>query len=206
MGSQPNGSKTRWREAIYLSYPRATPSTLEAALQRRRNTKTTHPPRPFLFWGVYVYVHNTRGEESGGNGTIPNAPALSLAEGFPKRNPTPSLYQHPLTAIHHSSLRSRSGEIMRGVKFPPLPPRQQSPLSSCSGHRGAVGGGAVSSGGRCWSQSQRRLLRCPNSSYRTVPLPLVRSRASSRPTNSAPAPQPHSHLTVWRESRHAQAA
>eukprot|EP01046_Picozoa_sp_COSAG06_P081959 COSAG06_NODE_29044_length_563_cov_1.030172_1_plen_49_part_10 len=24
-----------------------------------------------------------RGEESGGNGTIPNAPTLSLAEGFP---------------------------------------------------------------------------------------------------------------------------
>ena len=116
--SHSNGSRTRWREAIYLSYPRATPSTLEAALQRRRNTKTTHPPRPFLFWGVYVYVHNTRGEESGGNGTIPNAPALSLAEGFPKRNPTPttpSLYQHPLflsPQFIHSSLRSRSGEIM----------------------------------------------------------------------------------------------
>ena len=27
-------------------------------------------------------------------------PLSSLAEGFPKRNPTPSLYQHPLTAIH----------------------------------------------------------------------------------------------------------
>jgi hypothetical protein len=40
MGSHSNGSKTRWREAIYLSHPRATPSTLEAALQRRGNTKT----------------------------------------------------------------------------------------------------------------------------------------------------------------------
>ena len=87
---------------------------------------THHVPFCFGEYMCMYIIQGVRRAEAMGRSQMP--PLSSLAEGFPKRNPTPSLYQHPLTAIHHSSLRSRSGEIMRGVKFPPLPPSTESTI------------------------------------------------------------------------------
>ena len=55
-----------------------------------------------------LYVYNGRSDESGGYGTIPNAPSLTLAVGFRNENPPSSLHQHQCLQSLHTLITMRS--------------------------------------------------------------------------------------------------
>ena len=79
----------------------------------RKHTRTSatqtslrHPPSAPILSGLYVY--NGRSDESGGYGTIPNAPSLTLAVGFRNENPPSNLHQHQCLQSLHTLITMRS--------------------------------------------------------------------------------------------------
>ena len=79
----------------------------------RKHTRTSatqtslrHPPSAPILSGLYVY--NGRSDESGGYGTIPNAPSLTLAVGFRNENPPSNLHQHQCLQSPHTLITMRS--------------------------------------------------------------------------------------------------
>ena len=79
----------------------------------RKHTRTSatqtslrHPPSTPILTGLYVY--NGRSDESGGYGTIPNAPSLTLAVGFRNENPPSNLHQHQCLQSLHTLITMRS--------------------------------------------------------------------------------------------------
>ena len=86
----------------------------------RKHTRTSatqtslrHPPSAPILSGLYVY--NGRSDESGGYGTIPNAPSLTLAVGFRNENPPSNLHQHQCLQSLHTliTMRSCRGNFLR---------------------------------------------------------------------------------------------